>query len=160
MTVLLVGDSNAYRSIPYAPSCLHIDGHPGYLAADRSWSTWISDDIATYAPDVVIVQLGTNDANHYVAAHRMGRSIDRIMDALGELPVRWNLVRRALRPYAHPVNKAIVRAQERYPNLSVGRLPEHFDGHPEWARHNDIHFTAAGYAEFVRWNLDAVAVSC
>lgn len=160
--VLLIGDSNAYRSAPHAPSCFAIEGHPGYTAAHPIWETAIPQNIETYDPQVAIVQLGTNDALYLSATRAFRASVDKIMSLLAPLPVHWNLVRAARRDPARVrhINAVLADAEDRWDNLTVEALPAHFHGHPEWIPAYHVHFTPEGYVELGRFNLENSGIDC
>lgn len=150
-SILVIGDSNVYKPRLMFPSNVTVDGEVGIDTADPSWPSRIE---AALPVDVVVVHLGTNDANDSDVAPLMADSIDSVMDAIpADVPVVWNLVRRQSLPrhLVSMVNTAISNAP--HPNLTVADLPTFMDGHPKWIRPGGLHFTGRGYRHMVQFDV-------
>jgi lysophospholipase L1-like esterase len=161
--VLLIGDSNAAYAGPALDRVLgardtaSIDAQPGIKADDPRWEPRVHADVAMTRPQVVVVQLGTNDASPSDAGAFPG-ALDRIMRALpAGIPVLWANVRTVRGvgqewvDAARAVNLALDRATARWPNLHVIDYARHFAGHPEWVPPDGVHLTVAGHTEYARW---------
>jgi lysophospholipase L1-like esterase len=160
--VLAIGDSNLAYAGPALGRALGndkatIDGRPTITTNDPRWAGWLRTDLAAGRPEVVVVQLGTNDAYASRAA-AFPAALDRIMRALPRgVPVLWcdvRIISGVGREWTDPqwaVDAAIFRAAARWPDLHVLDYAGHFARHPEWVSPSAVHLKPAGDVEYARW---------
>ena len=166
--VLFIGDSItdqsedqlnfALRQAGWDPT---VEGHSGAaLIQNRfiiDWHQRLAELVPQVDPSIVIVELGTNDANTAAAEIAMG--IDEVMEPLRTVPrVVWANVKTGFltEPVAKIVNEQLRQATVRWPNLEVLDMGAHFADHPEWIS-DGIHLNDAGKVEFARLVIRALA---
>ncbi len=154
-------DVNATLDIHGRPGC-GFYGNP--LCPTPNWGVPIGAALASYAAAnqsvrCFVVHLGLNDAlwNLDLATRNYAAKIDTFMKWFpSTTTVVWlNL------PYAQAptlpgldarlqfVNAQLVKAEQRFSNLSVWDLRAHFNGHfPEWYLSDGFHYNATGSLEF------------
>jgi lysophospholipase L1-like esterase len=162
----LVGDSLLNASRGEMTSALSAAGWQPVIHATGGttityWATRVQFYEAFDRPDIVVIELGTNDCSP-VECVDLAPYIDRIMRSIPiSHPVVWLNAQEDVPPFfaAHRdfVNNAIQNARIRWPNLSVVDLSGHFAGHPEWHNPDGLHFNEAGRQEFARFLVDALA---
>ena len=114
------------------------------------WPERIASIRTKLAPEVVVVQLGTNDRPHAdCVADYEAQAIDPIMQALPAMPVLWLDVREDLGPEAIAINERLHRAAARWPNLEILPYSAHFANQPDWVIGS--HLTHEGQGEYARW---------
>ena len=157
---LLIGDSITEQSTPQLEFGLRaggweptVEGHTGSGIGSRNgfnWNQRLPELFGEVHPDVVIVELGTNDRN--VSHDDVARSIDVLMEPLQSVPrVVWANVQRGFltAESAETVNDELLKATVRWPNLEVLDMGGHFEHHPEWLA-DGLHLNEEGKAEFGR----------
>jgi lysophospholipase L1-like esterase len=167
--VLVIGDSNVSKGGPDLVEILGpaytttVDGVPG--AGAQTWYpgvTWpqrLANLLAAHPAVAIVVQLGTNDAGSAESAAAFAEHLDAILAVVpAETLVLWNNVRLpAVEGWTAEnvatVNGALASATARWPNLRIEDQAGYFDGHPEWAQPDSLHFTPEGYRELASWNL-------
>ncbi len=148
--VLLVGDSLLWQSTAQVTAALHAEGwDPSTSAAPATtigaWTAKMPRMVADAGPDVVVVELGTNNCT--AACPNIASVIDRLMRGVPRTtPVFWLNVQNQPSYPAHPesVNDALASARSRWPNLTLVDMSARFRNHPEWHLPDGLHFTAAG----------------
>jgi GDSL-like Lipase/Acylhydrolase family len=151
--VLLVGDSLLWQSMPPVASALQSGGwDPTIRAAPGTtigaWTPKMSDFVAETRPDVVVVELGTNNCT--AECPNLAGVIDRLMRGIpGSTPVYWLNVQSQPGYPAHPesVNDALAAALRRWSNLELVDLSARLRNHPEWHQADGLHLSAAGSAQ-------------
>lgn len=149
--VLLIGDSLLTHSKDAVQKVLVHDRWVPAIAAlpgtdIEAWTTLTKTLVANSKPDVVVVELGTNDCI-FKRCPNLAGAIDAMMRSIGSVDlVFWLNVQRAP---AHPefsgqVNAAINAAAGRWSNLRVVDLAKQFDPHPDWHIADMLHFNAQG----------------
>jgi lysophospholipase L1-like esterase len=119
------------------------------------WPERIASIREKLAPEVVVIQLGTNDRFHADCVADYGaQAIDPIMQALPGVPVLWLDVREDLGPEATAINEQLHAATARWPNLEILPYSAHFSNHPGWE--DGVHLTDKGQAEYARWLIAAL----
>lgn len=166
--VLFVGDSITQESENELAFVLRaagwdpvVEGHSGSaLIQNRfilDWRQRLDELVPQLDPDVVVVELGTNDRD--IGASDIAKGIDAVMEPISKVPrVMWANVKRGFltEPVAAVVNEELRKATVRWPNLEVLDMGAHYAPHPEWVR-DGIHLNDAGKAEFVRLVIRALA---
>ena len=161
--VLLIGDSLLTHSRDAVEKVLvhdHWDPREAALPGTsiEAWATPTASLVANAKPDVVVVELGTNDCI-FKHCRDLAGSIDALMRNIGSVDlVLWLNVQRAP---SHPefsgeVNAAINAAADRWSNLSVVDLASTFDGHPEWHIPDGLHFNPQGQYQLALLIADAL----
>jgi lysophospholipase L1-like esterase len=149
--VLLIGDSLLTHSRDAVQKVLAHDHWDPVVAAlpgttIEGWAAPTATLVANSKPDVVVVELGTNDCI-FQHCDNLAASIDALMHSIGSVDlVFWLNVQRAP---SHPefsgeVNDAINAAADRWSSIVVVDLASRFDGHPEWHIPDHLHFNAQG----------------
>lgn len=147
--VLVVGDSIMADSRFEVTNALVQDGWNVTVEAVATtailyWVPRVSLLLPTINPDVVTVELGTNESGEVPT---VGAHIDALMERLRDVPVVFWLNIREEPPYppaASSVNLAIEQAAVRWPNMRVVDFDKFFAGHPEWLQPDGIHPNAQG----------------
>ena len=160
--VLLVGNSIFAASRDTLTAALQADGWDPVVNAFPGttiefWSTDIQKGIAKEKPDIVVLELGTNDCGT-VPCTQLGPYIDELMRKLTSVDaVLWLTVQHdALIPHDPAyVNFEIESAAARWPNLFLVDMGSLFDGHPEW-RKDGTHPTAEGQLRMATLIVDAL----
>jgi lysophospholipase L1-like esterase len=160
--VLVVGDSLTWQSAPQVTAALQADGWTPTIEAESGttigdWAGKVGALIAEHDPDVLIVELGTNNCT--AACPRIDRVIDRLLrNVPRSLPVVWLNVQAQPSYPAHPesVNDALVAAAERWPNVRLVDMSARFRNHPDWHVADGLHFTATGSVELGRLMAEAL----
>jgi hypothetical protein len=169
-SVLVVGDSLTAQSSDEIRLTLQaegwkptIEGHSGSSIvggrAGVDWPKRVAQLVIPKAPDVAIVELGTND--HAESASSLASGVDAVMGPLRHVRrVVWlNAQAEALGGAdAKVVNEVLREATVRWPNLEILDMSGHFRGHDEWHVSDGVHFNDSGKGElarFVRAALDA-----
>ena len=148
--VLLVGDSLLWQSTPQVTAALKTDGwdptitdYPATTIGD--WAPKMARLVGDAKPDVVVVELGTNDCT--AACPNIAAVIDQLLRAVPRAtPVYWLNVQNQPKYPAHPesVNDALAAARDRWSNLTLVDMSARFRNHPEWHVRDGLHFTPAG----------------
>jgi lysophospholipase L1-like esterase len=148
--VLLVGDSLLWQSIPQVKAALGAEGwDPTVTAAPGTtigaWTAKMQQLIAEADPDVVVVELGTN--NCVAACPHIDAVVEKLMRQVPRtIPVIWLNVQAQPTYPAHPesVNDALGAARTRWSNLSLVDMSARFRNHPDWHVADGLHLSAAG----------------
>lgn len=148
--VLLVGDSLLWQSVTPVTAALTADGwEPTIQAAPATtigdWSPKVARLVAETHPDVVVVELGTNNCTE--ACPHVAAVIDAFLRQIPRTtPVIWLNVQAQPTYPAHPesVNNALAAAASRWSNVSLVDMSAQFRNHPDWHVADGIHFSAAG----------------
>jgi lysophospholipase L1-like esterase len=148
--VLLVGDSLLWQSINPVTNALKAEGwDPTITAAPGTtigaWTAKMKSFIADVHPDVIVVELGTN--NCVAACPRIDSVIDKLMRQVPRtIPVVWLNVQAQPTYPAHPesVNDALAAARTRWSNFTLVDMSARFRNHPEWHIEDGLHLSAAG----------------
>jgi lysophospholipase L1-like esterase len=122
-----------------------------------AWAGKVGNLIAEHDPDVLVVELGTNNCT--AECPHIEGVIDRLLrDVPRTLPVVWLNVQAQPSYPAHPesVNDALVAAAERWPNMTLVDMSARFRNHPDWHMEDGLHFNAAGSAELGRLMTESV----
>jgi lysophospholipase L1-like esterase len=159
---LVVGDSLTWQSIPEVTAALQAGGwDPTIQAAPGTtigaWAGKVGKLIAEHDPDVLVVELGTNNCT--AECPRIANVIDRLLrDVPRSVPVIWLNVQAQPDYPAHPesVNDALAAAAERWPNVTLVDLSARFRNHPDWHMDDGLHFTATGSTELGRLIAEAL----
>jgi lysophospholipase L1-like esterase len=159
--VLIVGDSLTDQShAPIAAALGDAGWDPIFQTYGgttiEDWAGKLSKRVAFIRPDVVVMELGTNDCGSE-GCPDLSPAIDRAMRAIGDIPVLWlNIQDDAIEP-EHPdyVNYAISQADARWPNLFPVDLAGRMRGHPEW-RTDGLHFNDAGKQQLAALIVEAL----
>ena len=149
--VLVVGDSLTKLSSDTVMATLEGDGWQPDIEATGGttityWSTRIPFLVAISHPDVVVVELGTNDCSPSECPP-IGPYIDEIMRGIPRsTPVLWLNVQvdnplSAKRKY---INFEIESAYARWPNLHLVDYAGRIDNHPEYHVADGLHLNDAG----------------
>lgn len=169
-SVLVIGDSLTAQSSDEIRLTLQADGwNPtveGHSAssvvgarAGVAWPTRVAELVKPHAPDVAIVELGTNDGGESSAS--LGAGIDAVMGPLRHVRrVIWLNAQVAVfsGAEARVVNEALREATVRWPNVEILDMSSHFAGHDEWHSPDGVHFNDSGkgeLAKFMRSALDS-----
>jgi GDSL-like lipase/acylhydrolase family protein len=127
---------------------------------DTYWTARIRSIRTKVAPEVVTIELGTNDVSagdSACIADYVNRAVAPIMDSLPAVDVFWLNVREDIGPsgLAHQLNNALQSATSRWPNLTILDYDAHFRPNcAEWC--SGIHLTPKGYQELARWMIEAL----
>jgi hypothetical protein len=114
------------------------------------WPERIASIRTKLAPEMVVIQLGTNDRPHSACVADYGaRAVDPLMEALPGVPVLWLDVREDLGAEATAINQQLHGATARWPNLEVLPYSAHFANQSEWVVGS--HLTNKGQGEYARW---------
>lgn len=148
--VLLVGDSLLWQSTTQVTAALKTGGWDPAISAYPSttigtWAPKISQLVGEAKPDVVVVELGTNNCT--ATCPNLAGVIDRLLRSVPRTtPVYWLNVQNQPSYPAHPesVNDALGAAQSRWSNVTVVDMSARFRNHPEWHLPDGLHFSAAG----------------
>jgi lysophospholipase L1-like esterase len=160
--VLLVGDSLLWQSIGPVTTTLRADGwEPTITAAPGTtigaWVEKMSTLVADARPDVVVVELGTN--NCVAECPHIDAVVDQLMRRIPRTtPVIWLNVQAQPTYPAHPesVNDALAAARARWSNLTLADLSARFRNHPEWHIPDGLHLSAAGSEELGHFVAEAL----
>ena len=155
--VLLVGDSLLWQSIPPVETALAAEQWDPTVAAFPgttigAWTGRMKQLISDADPDVVVVELGTN--NCVAACPGIESVVDRLMRQIPRtIPVIWLNVQAQPTYPAHPesVNDALAAARTRWSNLTLVDMSARFRNHPEWHIADGLHLSAAGSDELGRF---------
>lgn len=159
--VLIVGDSLSDQSHEPIAAALHDAGWDPIFQTFggtkiEDWAGKLSKRVAFIRPDVVVMELGTNDCGSE-GCPDLAPAIDKAMRAIGDIPVLWlNIQDDAIEP-EHPdyVNYAIAAADARWPNMFMVDLAGRMRGHPEW-RTDGLHFNDAGKQQLASLMVEAL----
>jgi lysophospholipase L1-like esterase len=146
------------------PDCLEPDGCSSF----DYWADKLASIEDRVQPDVIVVNLGVNDAGEEGTATTPGYAdydakVDWFMQLTGDIPVLWTNRPCALeppdvQPGCEVVNAALARAPERWANLTVLDWSERSGTDREVLAAGDVHLTPAGrtrWTELVVEALDA-----
>jgi lysophospholipase L1-like esterase len=143
--VALVGDSLLNEATDEAEAAsdedVTIRSFPGITVAQGAG---LVDEAVATDPDVLVVELGTNDA--------MGRtdlgSIDAVLDSAGGVEcVVWVTVAER-HEGAREINAHLAEQADARDNLRLVRWDQEVADHPEWYVQDGIHHTEAGQVAF------------
>lgn len=148
--LLLVGDSIFALSRGTLEEVLKAEGWEPFVSATggttiEDWSTGIQPAVELSDPNVVVVELGTNDCGP-VGCVNLAPYIDALMRQLTSADaVLWLTVQtdKAIPQKPDYVNFEIEAAVARWPNLFLVDMGSAFEGHPEWTD-DGIHPNAEG----------------
>jgi lysophospholipase L1-like esterase len=112
--------------------------------------------------DLVVVALGTNDAQPGLTIDQARELIDQAMASVGDqTPVLWVNVFRtdsgAAAAAADRFDLALDMAVSRHPNLTVADWASHVRTRPDLRARDGIHLTTDGYLDRAEWLATAVA---
>lgn len=151
--VLVIGDSLLEDSEAQVRAALEADGWEplvdgvGGLPIE-AWIPGAQMLVAQAEPQVVVVELGTNNCAA-TPCEDLDAYIDALMHELTKTAevVYWLNVQDL--PRNHPadedfVNREILDAAVRWPNLVVVDMNTRFKDHPEWHRSDGLHFNDVG----------------
>lgn len=131
-----------------------IDAESGTSIED--WAPRLHDILAFTQPNVVIIELGTNDCDK--TCPDLAPIIDGVMRTLADVKdVLWvNVQDDTFYPkHADYVNYAIEAADARWPNMFTADLATVMHGHPEW-RADGLHFNTTGAFQYASMLVDAL----
>jgi lysophospholipase L1-like esterase len=148
--VLLVGDSILVDANQDVTARLRADGWDPVVAAAAMtnidfWTHYVPPLVIAHRPDVLVVELGTNDCN--TVCRRVTSGIDRIIRAVPpRTPVYWlNVQTQATYPrHAGRVNARLNAASRRFSRLHVVDMDTRLRDHPEWHEDDGVHLNEAG----------------
>jgi lysophospholipase L1-like esterase len=164
-SVLLVGDSLLWAATPDVDAALRAEGWEPTIAAApgttvASWLPSLPQRVAGTRPDVVVVELGTNDCNGPCST--LPAEIEAFLRALPrDVPILWLDVQTEPSYPAHPetVNRALAAAARHWPAVRIIGMNERFRDRPEWHLPDGLHFNETGsarLADLIAGSLDAV----
>jgi lysophospholipase L1-like esterase len=159
--LLIVGDSLTALTRNNVASVLRDAGWDPTIDAEsgtsiEDWAPRMRDIVAFTHPDVVVVELGTNDCDK--TCPDLAPVIDRVMRALADInDVLWvNVQDDTFYPkHSDYVNFAIESADARWPNMFTGDLASLMHGHPEW-RADGLHFNTTGAFQYASLLVDSL----
>jgi lysophospholipase L1-like esterase len=162
--VLLVGDSLLWQSTDPVTAALRAERWEPTIAAAPAttigaWAPKMARLVADHRPDVVVVELGTNNCT--AECPHLAAVIDRLMRSVPRTtPVHWLNVQAQPTYPAHPesVNDALAQARDRWPNLTLVDMSARFRNHPEWHQPDGLHFSAAGSDQLGSFIAEALRV--
>ncbi len=148
--LLLVGDSIFAGSVEALEAALIPEGWDPFFQSQagttiEDWAAHIQPAIDASHPDVVVIELGTNDCGT-VACVNLEPYIDRLMQKLAFADaVLWLTVQTDTIIPEKPdyVNSQIKAAAGRWSNLFIIDMATYFEGHTEW-RDDGTHPNAEG----------------
>ena len=160
--VLVVGDSLTWQSAPQVTAALRADGWDPTIEAVAgttvgTWANKVGTLVAEHDPDVVVVELGTNNCT--AECPHIASVIDRLLrNVPRSIPVLWLNVQAQPNYPAHPesVNDALAAAAERWPTVTLVDMSARFRNHPDWHEEDGLHFTATGSAELGKLMAEAL----
>jgi len=163
--VLLVGDSLLWQSIDPVRAALQADGwEPTVTAAPAttvgSWTSRMKTLIAENRPDVIVIELGTNNCVN--PCRHLDAVIARMMrDIPRTIPVYWLNVQTQPDYPTDPerVNAALDTARSRWSNITLVDMNARFRDHPEWHVPDGLHFSPAGSEQFATLIAQALRAS-
>lgn len=156
-TVVLVGDSILVGAASEVTTALkregwtvHIDAVGGTAIMGTPpivrWPQRLDALVRERRPDVVVIELGTNDCG----CPRTADGIDALMGRLRSVDrVYWVNVREGAPTPEDPVamNDAIDNAQDRWSNLHIIDMNQRFDDRSDWVEDDRIHPNERGNKE-------------
>jgi lysophospholipase L1-like esterase len=149
--VLLVGDSIMNGSRAKVMSTLESDGWQPDIEAQGGttityWSMQIPYLVLMKQPDVVVIELGTNDCAP-TECPALGPYIDEIMRGIPtSTPVLWLNIQEKI-PLAQKrkyINFEIESAVARWPNLHLVDYESRIENHPEYHTPGGLHLNDVG----------------
>ena len=154
--LMLVGDSIFHQSESTLDGSLRAAGwNPSVEAFPGTtiefWSTDIVKALAKDNPNIIVIELGTNDCGT-VPCVPLAPYIDALMRNIpSSIPVLWLTVQTdALIPKKPEyVNNEINAASGRWPNLWIVDMGSLFEGHNDW-RSDGIHPNAEGQRQIAK----------
>ena len=160
--VLLVGDSLLYGSTDQVTSALTSEGWDPVVAAVsgtsiEDWTASMAELIAVNQPDVIVIELGTNDCN--ATCTGLADAIDALMSSVpATIPVYWLDVQEqpSYPVYAAEVNDELLAAAARYAQITLVDMDARFRDHPEWHVDDGLHFNADGAEQLASLIADAL----
>lgn len=194
-TILFIGDSNMVQGAGQIVNYMNWAGdnqNNGYVpvfitrkgsgirTADclnqsscTTWDFWkikIEETLPDVKPDIVVINLGTNDARLIGTAGTLGYTgyaakIDWMMQRFSPTQkVLWSNLPCTLEPAdrktgCQAVNYHLSQALQRWPNLRLANWAAAANLHPEYMITNDAHYTDTGYdayAKFIEGILDTM----
>ena len=161
-TVLVIGDSITKQATDHIHTELLGDGWQPVVEGRSGssiveWTDEVDGLVAVTDPDVVVVELGTNDREPPAV---VAEGVDAVMRPLRTVPrVIWlNVQNWNDSPQTAAINEVLRQATIRWPNLEILDFWRHFTDTPEWHSTDPVHLNEAGSAElarFIRQALDA-----
>jgi lysophospholipase L1-like esterase len=160
--LLVVGDSLTALTRNNVASVLRDAGWDPTIDAEsgttiENWAPRLPDIVTFTHPDVVIIELGTNDCD-VKGCPDLAPVIDGVMRTLADIKnVLWvNVQDDTFYPkHADYVNFAIEAADARWPNMFTVDLASRMRGHPEW-RADGLHFNTTGAFQYASLLVDAL----
>jgi lysophospholipase L1-like esterase len=156
-TVLLVGDSLLWQSLPAVDQALRADGWEPQVAAvpgagitgggspHVEWRTRLHELVGQHDPEIVVIELGTNGCGP--GCPGIPQAIDAVMNEVRDVPeVLWLDARtEAPRPPERvEIAQALQDSEERWDNLTVLSFDQWFRGHPEYLDVDAVHLSDQG----------------
>jgi lysophospholipase L1-like esterase len=144
------------------PDCLDPDGCTTF----DYWADKLAGVEDRVQPDVIVVNLGINDAMEEGTATSPGYAdydakVDWFMELTDEVPVLWTNLPCALEPQdvqagCEVVNDALARAPERWPNLTVLDWSERAGANRDVLPVGDVHLSPVGRTLWTELVVDAL----
>lgn len=140
------------------PDCLD----PNDCTTFDYWRLKLATILSKVDADAIVNNLGINDTarpgtNTTPGYDNYGLKIDWFMNLVGGKRVLWTTLPCVIEPESRltgcrMVNHALVRARDRWPNLTVVLWNEVANSHPEYMASpgKDVHYSAAGAAAWSR----------
>ncbi len=168
--IFVIGDSITVQSTREVKAALAAAGwHPtvqgisGSTIAGGTHGGWPGAArrlVQRLFPEVVVVELGTNDTAPNVCCAKVPASIDAMKDALAHVPhVLWLNVQEGRLDSANAarVNRDLEAAAKQWSNLHIVDFSGRFAGRPEWHVGPGPHLTPAGQVAFAQLVAQAAA---
>ena len=153
--VLVIGDSNLFQSGAQVDAALRdegveptLHGVPGYGVKDLEYWLGQLGGLLARDPDIVVVGLGTNDAEAASDILQFPARLDELMGTIGARRVIW-LTHVDDRPGAphdagSTVNQMVREAATRWPNLTVLDFATEIAADPTILHADALHFSPHG----------------
>lgn len=167
------GDSMGAQARTQITNRLNVAHTATVLARERAVITTMTPGIRRVVeranpPEVVLIELGSGDANEWHSDVRMRQDIRRVLRLVRDVPcVRWlSLKIRGVNGYyqgyvrrADDFNRILTRQAALYPNVRVAPYREWAAANPGAFKPDGLHHTPRGKTSFARF-LEGVAGRC